>query len=94
MKILICGLGSIGMRHLGNLRQLGHTDILLYRTGKSTLQDEAGLTLGLPVYDSIEAALDQGPKIAVISNPSSLHIDTALQCAEGGMRHVNRKASF
>lgn len=31
MKFLICGLGSIGRRHLRNLRALGQSDILLYR---------------------------------------------------------------
>ena len=40
MKFLICGLGSIGRRHLRNLRQLGEQDIIIYRTRQSTLPDE------------------------------------------------------
>ncbi len=30
-KILICGVGSIGERHLGNLLDLGYENIILYR---------------------------------------------------------------
>jgi len=37
MRFLICGLGSIGNRHLQNLEQLGEKDIILYRTYKSIL---------------------------------------------------------
>jgi len=40
MKFMIAGLGSIGRRHLGNLKALGEEDILLYRSGQSTLQDD------------------------------------------------------
>ena len=47
MKILIAGLGSIGRRHLHNLLRLNEGDILLYRTGHSTLP-EADLA-GFPV---------------------------------------------
>ena len=37
MKFLIAGYGSIGRRHLRNLRALGEEDILLYRSRRSTL---------------------------------------------------------
>ncbi len=40
MKFMIAGLGSIGRRHLRNLVALGEEDILLYRSGKSTLPDD------------------------------------------------------
>ena len=40
MKFMIAGLGSIGRRHLRNLIALGEKDILLYRSGKSTLPDD------------------------------------------------------
>ena len=39
MRFLICGLGSIGRRHLRNLVSLGEDDIILLRTGKSTPAD-------------------------------------------------------
>ncbi len=45
MKFLICGLGSIGRRHLRSLRALDQSDIILYRTHHATLPEEelAGL---------------------------------------------------
>ena len=33
-KILICGVGSIGERHINNLIKLGYKNIILYRTKK------------------------------------------------------------
>jgi len=34
MKILICGLGSIGLRHLNNLVKLGYKDIIIFSSRK------------------------------------------------------------
>ncbi|MGD8822307.1 MAG: Gfo/Idh/MocA family oxidoreductase, partial [Anaerolineales bacterium] len=80
---LICGLGSIGRRHLRNLQALGHKHLVLYRTGKSTLPDDE--LEGLPVENDLEAALERWqPAAAVIANPTSLHIPTAIVAAEAG----------
>ena len=38
-KFLIAGFGSIGRRHFRNLLAMGQKDILFYRTGQGTLQD-------------------------------------------------------
>jgi predicted dehydrogenase len=68
---------------LRNLVELGYDDIVLYRTGKSTM-DEAGLE-GFPTEPDLGQALDRWqPDAAIISNPTSLHIPTALQAAEAG----------
>jgi predicted dehydrogenase len=56
MKFLIAGLGSIGRRHLRNLRALGEQDILLYRTHRATLPDEE--LAGVPVETDLRRALD------------------------------------
>ena len=82
MKILIAGFGSIGRRHLNNLRALGEKDILLYRTHHSTLSEE-GLE-GIPVETSIEAALANQPDAVIISNPTALHLDVAIPAAKAG----------
>ena len=55
MKYLIAGLGSIGRRHLRNLRALGQKDIILYRTNQATLPDEE--LSGLPVFTELRLAL-------------------------------------
>lgn len=82
MKFLIAGLGSIGRRHLRNLLALGERDILLYRTGRSTLpDDELG---GYPVETDLGAALDHRPDAVIVANPTSLHLDIAIPAAERG----------
>ncbi|MDC0308928.1 Gfo/Idh/MocA family oxidoreductase [bacterium] len=83
MKFLICGLGSIGLRHLRNIRELGYNDIILFRSGKSVVP---GLTEaeGLRCYSSIDEALAESPDICVISNPTSMHVATAVKAANSG----------
>ncbi|HVP21138.1 MAG TPA: Gfo/Idh/MocA family oxidoreductase [Anaerolineaceae bacterium] len=82
MKFLIAGFGSIGRRHLRNLRALGESDILLYRTHKSTLTDEE--IDGLVVESDIGAALSHKPDGVIISNPTALHMDVAIPAARAG----------
>jgi predicted dehydrogenase len=80
---LICGLGSIGRRHLRNLQALGQTNLVLYRTGKSTLPEEE--LDGLPVEFDLEEALEKWqPAAAIVANPTSLHLPTAILAARAG----------
>lgn len=83
MRFLIAGLGSIGRRHLRNLRALGEEDIVLYRTHRATLpEDELG---GLPVETDLHLALRRHrPTAAIISNPTALHLEVAVPAAEAG----------
>lgn len=83
MKILITGIGSIGLRHLRNLLSLGYKDIILYRTHKSVMEGIDKFRR-LPAYSDLDDALAQKPNIAIISNPTSLHVSTALKCAKAG----------
>ena len=77
--ILIAGLGSIGRRHLANLRALGWPHVRLYRTRRST-QPDAELA-GLPVDHDLPTALARRPIAVIVSNPSALHIPVALDAA-------------
>jgi len=82
MKFLIAGLGSIGRRHLQNLIVLGEPDIILFRTGHSTLSDE-GLE-GFPIETNFDTALSYTPDAVIISNPTSLHLDIAIPAVKAG----------
>lgn len=82
MKFLIAGYGSIGRRHLRNLRELGEHDILLLRSNRSTLPDDE--VTGLTVETTIEAALAHRPDAVIVSNPTALHLDVAIPAAEAG----------
>lgn len=82
-RFLICGLGSIGRRHLRNLRALGQEDIVLLRTGKSTLPDEE--LADLPVESDLGRALERWrPEGVIVANPTSLHLQVALPAARAG----------
>lgn len=80
--ILIVGYGSIGRRHLRNLKALGHKNFVLYRTGESTLPDDE--ILGIPVEHDFEKALSYSPIATIIANPTALHIPIALAAAKAG----------
>ena len=82
MKTLIAGFGSIGRRHLNNLRALGETDFVLLRSHHSTLPDDD--IKGLPVETTIEAALTHKPDAVIISNPTALHLGVAIPAARAG----------
>ncbi len=84
MKILIAGYGSIGRRHLRNLRALGVSDLILLRSGRSTLDDAGRETAGLIVESSLEAALARQPDGVVIATPTALHMQTAIPAARQG----------
>jgi len=80
---MVCGLGSIGRRHLRNLRSLGEKDVVLLRTGKSTLPDDD--LAGLPIERDLEAALERWrPEAVIISNPTALHLEVAIPAAQKG----------
>lgn len=82
MKFLIAGFGSIGRRHLRNLLALGQNDIVLYRSGRSTLPtDEIGQ---FPVETDLKAALAHRPDAVIVANPTALHMDVAIPAAEAG----------
>ncbi len=82
MKFLIAGLGSIGRRHLRNLRALGENDILLYRTHRAALSDDE--LSGLPVETDLRRALGWNPGAVIVANPTSMHLNVAIPAAEAG----------
>lgn len=82
MKFLIAGFGSIGRRHFRNLKALGEKDILLYRTGRSQL-DDAELA-GHVVERDLAAALAHKPDAVIVANPTALHLDVAIPAAQAG----------
>jgi len=96
MKILMVGLGAIGQRHVRNLRTIlgDGLELLAYRVrGRSQvltdlLEVEVGgapeSKYGIVTYDDLNEALAQRPEIVFVCNPSSLHLDVAMQCAQAG----------
>lgn len=96
MKVLMVGLGSIGQRHLRNIKRLygDEAQILAYRvrglkrTFSDTMQIRENVSLEeeykITRFDDLDEALAQKPEIAFITNITKSHIPCALACAEAG----------
>ena len=79
-RVLIAGAGSIGRRHLQNLRQLGVHDIHLYRTHPQLLKEAPEL----PVFTDLKLALECKPDAVIVSNPTAFHMEIAIEAARAG----------
>ena len=85
LKALIVGLGSIGKRHLSNLRKLApQTDITVWRQHTRQGDDHSLYPDANRVVYSFEDAMANKPRIAIIANPAAFHIETGLQLAQEG----------
>ncbi len=96
MKILMIGLGSIGQRHLRNLRAyLGdEAEFLAYRvrglqrTFSDTMQIREGVRLedafAIRSFSDLDEALAQRPDVAYVTNITSQHIPCALKAVRAG----------
>ena len=83
MKYLIIGCGSIGQRHMENLTTMMAEEIIAYRTRKKPvrkLEDENHVKM----YSNLTEALDQNPDAVLVTNPTSLHIQSAISAAKHG----------
>ncbi|MDC3157970.1 Gfo/Idh/MocA family oxidoreductase, partial [Candidatus Pelagibacter sp.] len=76
MKILICGLGSIGSRHTQNLLNLGFKNLILVTSKKIKNRKFKKLKK----YNSLDEALNEKPELAFICNSTHLHAKSALNC--------------
>jgi predicted dehydrogenase len=96
MKIMMLGLGGIGQRHMRNLRAIlgAEAEIFAFdlRRDMPVLTDqlkvEPGVTLeekyGIRIFLDFEEALAQKPQAAFVCNPTSTHIESAIQAAREG----------
>ncbi|RJP27543.1 MAG: gfo/Idh/MocA family oxidoreductase [Candidatus Omnitrophota bacterium] len=96
MKFLILGLGSIGQRHCRILRQLQNEKVELYtvrtRNRNIVIHDNMMAEEGvdpLPYYGitpcaSLDEALHLDLTAVFVTNPISMHVDTAISAAEKG----------
>ena len=103
MKVLMIGLGGIGQRHVRNLSALlgDQLELIAYRTRRLStvltdrLQIEPGADLEskyhIRTFTDLDDALAEGPQVAFICNPSSLHISAALKAANANCHLIIEK---
>jgi predicted dehydrogenase len=96
LKILMVGLGSIGQRHVRNLRRLlgDALELGAFRVCGSgqILTDELDVAApsgleqryGIRRFDSLEAALADAPDAVFVTNPSAMHLDVAWEAIRRG----------
>ena len=83
-KVLICGLGSIGKRHLKNLRQYWKgLEIAILRSGYGPYCQE--IELADQVFTALSDSLLWKSDAAIICTPANKHLITALPFARNGI---------
>ncbi len=80
---LVVGVGSIGKRHIANLRRVGVRRIWAYDPQIERV-DEAEARWGVRGFSSLEDALAAGPKAVLVCSPPVYHVPQALAAARAG----------
>ena len=81
MKVIFFGLGSIGLRHAAILKKNKNFKLYAYRTHKGQIKNNLGIA-EVNRWKDIDRL---SPQVAFITNPTHLHIGTAIECAQRGM---------
>jgi predicted dehydrogenase len=84
MRALVIGGGSIGKRHLQNLKLLGVNDLALVEPSEERRKTltSSGLAVG---FSDLSEAFSWNPTFAVVATPPFLHAAQALELASRGI---------
>lgn len=91
LKILVVGCGSIGRRHINNLKSLGMRNFILCDTSKESLELASKGIENPALFTNFKEALAAGPEAAVICTPSSMHLEMAYELAKRGVHILIEK---
>ena len=81
--LLVVGCGSIGARHLKNLKALGAGPLLACDVDAGR-RDAMAAALGVETVATLDEGLRAQPKAALICTPPATHLKLALAAAEAG----------
>jgi predicted dehydrogenase len=87
LRVLLVGLGSIGRRHARLVQRHLRHEIVALRSGTGP----EGNDLGIPELHSWREVDEGAFDVALITNPTYLHIDTATHCADLGLPFLLEK---
>jgi len=86
LKYLVAGLGSIGKRHLQNIKKIDpDASVSIWHTHSKPSEPSPGDPRADCIVYSLEEAIQTQPDIAFITNPASFHIPVALALAAEGI---------
>lgn len=74
MRVAVLGCGSIGRRHLRNVRALGHGDLVAFDPSPDARAVAAGETPAR-YCDSLDAVWRERPDVAIITSPPNAHTE-------------------
>jgi len=84
MKALVVGGGSIGRRHLRNLKTLGLKHLGLVEPDVSR-RDVVAAELLVEVFSELRAGLDWAPNFVLVATPTHLHAEQTLEIVRRGI---------
>ena len=96
MKILMIGLGSIGQRHVRNIKEIfgDEAELIAYRNvgNKRLITEKLGVLedknvedeYGIVSFTDLDEALAQKPDVAFITNVTAKHMECAIKAAKAG----------
>src|SRR5215831_12906358 len=79
LKGLIVGCGSIGERHLYNLKCIGIDKIAIFDKNKKRAS-ELSRKYKVEKFHDLKSALSFNPDFSIVSTYANSHTDLALQC--------------
>ena len=82
MKVLVVGLGYIGKRHVMNLLSIPNIEVIICTQRKDI---DKNLKANCKIFESLDDCINEKPEVGVISNVTSLHVQTALKRASAGL---------
>jgi predicted dehydrogenase len=83
MRALVVGLGSIGRRHARNWAALGLGPLAICRVRRDPLPEPLGVEAS--EYHDLDHALEvERPEVVLVTNPTSLHVQTACSAVQAG----------
>lgn len=83
LRIVIFGLGSIGSRHAKMIKKNYAVDLFAFRSKISGASNRN--RMGIPELHTWREVDRIRPDVAFITNPTALHVKTALKCARRGI---------
>lgn len=72
-------MGSIGVRHVQVLEEIGEFDIAAYRTEKGMKKIQKDIESSITYFNDEDEAFAWNPDFMIVSNPTNLHLEYLLK---------------
>ena len=80
LRFLVIGCGSVGKRHIRNLRELGVVHMLAFDL-RADRRNDVAATIGIETVAELKEAWNYDPQVVLITVPTALHVPLALEAA-------------